>query len=66
MTENHFQRILQDIAEGLRAKHVKAILMGGGALPIYGVERMTFDLDFLLDEKALPVFAKVVSGMSKS
>lgn len=62
MTEKGFHKILCGISQGLRASGIKAILMGGGALPVYGVERMTFDLDFLLDENAFTQFSSVLAN----
>lgn len=51
-----FRRIM----EGLRSRHIPAILFGGFALPLYGVERATLDIDFMLCDEDLAAFAAVV------
>jgi len=58
--ETDLQTALQVLAEGLRCQGIRAVLFGGFALPIYGVERLTLDLDFLLCDEDLPEFVSIL------
>jgi hypothetical protein len=60
MAEKHLEELLGALSDGLRAQGIQAVLFGGFALPIYGVERVTLDLDFMLCEADVDAFAAVV------
>ena len=47
--------------EGLVAGQVQAVLFGGFALPLYGVERVTLDVDFMLCDEDVDTFARIVA-----
>ena len=40
--------VLEIICEGLEARNVAALLIGGHALPAFGVARQTVDMDYLM------------------
>jgi hypothetical protein len=52
------QSIFRRIADGIRAGEFRAVLFGGFALPAYGVERLTLDVDFMITDADLPAFQK--------
>jgi len=49
------------LAKAIAGSGIKAPMFGGFVLPLYGVERMTLDMDFLLAECDLPPFEKVLA-----
>lgn len=50
--------VLAQVAEGIRAQRFRVLMIGGFALPAYGVERLTLDIDFLMTDSDLgPVCA---------
>ena len=51
------QRVLGHLAEGIRQERFRAVLFGGFALPVYGVERLTLDIDFMIADTTLSPFA---------
>lgn len=48
------------IVEGLERRGMDVLLVGGMALPAYGVVRQTLDIDCLIDEENAPVLGKIL------
>ena len=60
MTDSHFTEILIALAAGLQEQGIRATLFGGFVLPIYGVERVTLDLDFMLCDSDVDAFGAIL------
>jgi len=63
MTETQLSDVLRALSDGLRKRGIKAVLFGGFALPLYGVERVTLDLDFLLCDEDIDGFRECLVGV---
>lgn len=63
MTELQLANLLQALSDGLFEREIRAVLFGGFALPIYGVERVTLDLDFLLCDADLSAFGDIIQAV---
>ncbi len=58
-----FETCLKALSAKLSASGIRAPLFGGFVLPVYGVERLTLDMDFLLAEEDLPRFASLLAEL---
>jgi len=61
VTEVQMNQVLEAISRGVRDGAFRAVLFGGFALPLYGVERVTLDIDFLLCDDDLPALGDAIS-----
>ena len=50
--------VLDALSQALCERGLKAVLFGGFALPLFGVERLTLDIDFMLCDEDLAGFAE--------
>ena len=57
------QSLFRRIADGISAGEFRVVLFGGFALPAYGVERLTMDVDFMITDVDLPAFQKALAGV---
>lgn len=58
-----FKTILTKLSSALDKSHIQAPLFGGFVLPVYGVERLTMDLDFMLAEEDLDGFGVILEDL---
>src|ERR1035437_4291733 len=53
----NIEDVLKQIAAGVAAGQFRAVLFGGCALPFYGVERLTLDIDVMMTDTDTNAFA---------
>jgi hypothetical protein len=58
-----FRRVLDALIAGFRAESVDYALIGGFALALWGVQRATVDLDFLVHRDSLPAVDRLMEGL---
>ncbi|OGV67495.1 MAG: hypothetical protein A3K19_08740 [Lentisphaerae bacterium RIFOXYB12_FULL_65_16] len=52
------------LSDGMRKSRFRAVLFGGFALPVYGVERLTLDIDVMLQDGDFPAFEAAMTPYS--
>ena len=57
MSDSTHGHVFQALVSTAKVQGVRLVLFGGFALPIHGVERSTLDIDFLICDEDLEVFA---------
>lgn len=57
MSDSPHGRVFQALVATAEAQGIRLVLFGGFALPVHGVERSTLDIDFLICDEDLGVFA---------
>ena len=61
-----FRRVLVSLVEGFQAEGVEYALIGGFALALWGVQRATVDLDFLVLRDSLPRLDELMARLGYS
>jgi len=57
------RRVLSALVDGFLAEGVEYALIGGFALGLWGVQRATVDLDFLVHRDSLPAIDRIMAGL---
>jgi hypothetical protein len=55
--------VLQCLADSLQGGRFRALMIGGFALPAYGVERLTLDVDFMVTEEDVAPLAMALKSV---
>ncbi len=58
-----FRRVLSSLVEGFQAEGLGYALIGGFALALWGVQRATIDLDFLVRRERLPIVDELMARL---